>query len=917
MAEEKYVNTKGIYSIPYEVVGREDDLKKLKELLTQEKLAVVWGVAGIGKTTLCIKYYKEQKERKTDFVMPFVDLSNCTSIEDFTRAVNHALEVEDIFVELEDIQKWIIKHRYEYDAFFFDNWEDIQTSLAGKRQWDIICDFVNSIKEIGTPVLMSSQEEPPLQWRYVSLGILSDSMGKKLFKNLVRQKGKKIKPSDKCEREALNILLKEMENHPLTIVLTASLIEGKNDSLTRIQKRWSTVYDENAKRRHASMKIALQMSYESVQGTKGAQELWGLIGMLSTDFPEEFIELLSEFEPDILWENARRKLYKRRLITHSQTGKIHMLNTVKMQWENLAGKKLTKKCIKMWGGFLAYVVEQSDAPHFTHNPQKANLLRKPVLFCMPGFMRIVERLIGENEIQIAERCINAMGDYYELVGGRALAFLKNLPLEKLTDHTRGMINKWIGDISRLGKKEQPEIALGCYKEALKWLESDGNAKAEVLNNIGQNYLWSYQNPGKAMDYFKEAEEALPEKRSDKVLAMILKNRGIVLAEWYERYDLAKNCYDEAEKLYCRIGDYRGIAHTIKRKGVIEWKKTHYQYAVDQFKKAIKYYRAVHYIQGQADSMARMCYSYIKMEDEEELKRLIKEGEKLMEVIPYQITKTDLINSIAKAKEWLKEHDDEKNGIIDQNSPMKWIKHMVLCYFELRNREELQGTIRRFSISNCEKCLEEIREKLQKKENSVYVVKMVYQSRFYKLPNYIISSEEELIQCKKKIQESSKGKFAQIWYCENKSSDIRAYGRVLLTLNEVSSTRSKRKIEIVWAKSARMLEQYPAISCPFIAITTRGWGMDYEIDDLMLGTKTKEEIIAEVDEILDRLPKYYRKIVELGDYLRENGCSYLCVEFSFLKSVEFSIIDWDSDNDEKVLKAFKKMQAAIKFMKEEV
>ena len=78
----------------------------------------------------------------------------------------------------------------------------------------------------------------------------------------------------------------------------------------------------------------------------------------------------------------------------------------------------------------------------------------------------------------------------------------------------------------------------------------------------------------------------------------------------------------------------------------------------------------------------------------------------------------------------------------------------------------------------------------------------------------------------------------------------------------------------------------------------------------------QEIVSTVDIILGILPKYYNDIADFGMYLRENGCLYLCLEFSFLNPDNFSFIDWDSDNDEKILRAFKNMQVDSAFVKDE-
>lgn len=83
--------------------------------------------------------------------------------------------------------------------------------------------------------------------------------------------------------------------------------------------------------------------------------------------------------------------------------------------------------------------------------------------CMRSFMMITEFLIQDGQIEAAEKCINAMQDYYESLSDSAFEFLKNLPLDKFSLVTKGMIIKCKGDICRLGRKEEPNIAEGYIK----------------------------------------------------------------------------------------------------------------------------------------------------------------------------------------------------------------------------------------------------------------------------------------------------------------------------------------------------------------------------------------------------------------------------------------------------------------------
>lgn len=149
-----------------------------------------------------------------------------------------------------------------------------------------------------------------------------------------------INQMSKVEISAFETLLKKMENHPLTMVLTASLIEDPNDTLERIKNKWSEVCDQTESKRHQSMKIALKMSYDAIVMTPGAVTLWGLIAGLSANFSTYFINALKHISPEISWDDALRALSSRSLVQFSVNGKsLHMLMPVKAQWERLAGKR--------------------------------------------------------------------------------------------------------------------------------------------------------------------------------------------------------------------------------------------------------------------------------------------------------------------------------------------------------------------------------------------------------------------------------------------------------------------------------------------------------------------------------------------------------------------------------------------------
>lgn len=658
MTDESLFSQKGVYFLPYGCIGRDVKMQELEKIFAEcAQPVVIRGVAGVGKTAFCSYYYQLRNEGNRKFSMPFVNLENCTSKADFIHSVCEALQIKEAFMDLNGILEQIHSAKRHYDAFFFDNWEDFQCKTLGSTEFQCVYKFINTLVYNGTNVLISSQAKTPSGWREIRMDVLDPDDGRYLFTELLKRRGKDIDQMSAKEKDAFENLLVCMENHPLTMVLTSSLIEDPNDTLERIKNKWSEVCDQSEPQRHQSMEVALKMSYDAVSMTSGAVILWGLIAELSVTFPVYFIDALKQISSKIVWDNARSALANRSLVQFSEgASSLHMLMPVKAQWEHLAGREEKKKCFALWARLIEYVAMQSDTSERTQDPELSNSIRGIVLDCMRNFMMIAELLIQDGQIKAAEKCINAMQDYYESLSDSAFEFLDNLPLDKFSLVTKGMVIKCKGDICRLGRKEEPDIADGYYKEALACFEESGEDvwRAQVMNVIGKNMFWSFHDASTAVDWLIKSEKLSRDVSYSRGIAEAIKDQAIILTEEYNQCDKADRYLAEAYSLYEELGDFRGMAHTLKRQGVIMWRSGDVHGAVAKYEEALGLYERAHYIQGQGDALSRICAGYIELGETVKLEEAIASSEKLMDKIPYQITKSELIDSIKKGRNWLKD-----------------------------------------------------------------------------------------------------------------------------------------------------------------------------------------------------------------------------------------------------------------------
>lgn len=646
---------KGQYYLPYGCIGRDEKIKLLDKFIRENsRPVVVKGVTGVGKTAFCSYYYQLRNEGNQKFSMLFINLENSTSKADFIHAVCAALRVREAFVSLDSILELICSGERNYDALFFDNWEDFQFGSQGSIDFQCVCRFITTLVSNRYIVLISSQVKAPFEWKEFELPVLKSDDGRKLFTDLLGRREKYVDLMSVSEEKAFEYLLNVMENHPLTIVLISSLLESSNDSLERIENKWSEVCNSLEIERHRSMKIALKMSYEAISKTPGASILWGIVAELNTDFPIYFLDILQQIYQEIEWDEARKALSDRSLIQFSDNKSLHMLMPVKAQWKNLTEETEKEKCFELLTELMEYVAKQADTSEYTKNPDLSNHIRGIMLDCMRSFMLFTELLIVQDKTGLAERCINAMQEYYESLSDSAFEFLDELPLEKFSLDTKGMVLKCKGDICRLGKKDKPEIADKYYEEALECFKQSGNNiwYAQTLNVIGKNYFWSLHNAPKAIAYQIKSEKLSCNVSYNRGIAEAKKDLAIILIEEYKKYDEAMTLLNKALPLYEEVGDYRGTAHVLKRQGTIMWNRGQYDDAIEKYDEALNYYRQAHYIQGQGDTLSRMCMGYIKLNNRVKLQETIEESEILMDKIPYQIIKNDLADKIKKGKNWM-------------------------------------------------------------------------------------------------------------------------------------------------------------------------------------------------------------------------------------------------------------------------
>lgn len=238
---------------------------------------------------------------------------------------------------------------------------------------------------------------------------------------------------------------------------------------------------------------------------------------------------------------------------------------------------------------------------------------------------------------------------------------------------------------------------------------------------------------------------------------------------------------------------------------------------------------------------------------------------------------------------------------NQQVPVKWRKHMVLVEWGLREEKNLTDSIHRYKAENYEACIEDIKKQMEKApDENIYIIKLVPLRSYYQLPNLLIDKEKKIEEIYTELRNMQLEHYSEIWYCSNKvQNQGTVFGRMLIGNGELYPIRCPIRIELVWGSSARVIERYPHVNCPYIAVEKENWNSSPTIKELIAKDMDEEKIINTAMEIVCETGLFYNRIRDFGSYIFSKGCNRLSLEFNYCDG-KFSFIDWDSDDDKKVL-----------------
>lgn len=231
-------------------------------------------------------------------------------------------------------------------------------------------------------------------------------------------------------------------------------------------------------------------------------------------------------------------------------------------------------------------------------------------------------------------------------------------------------------------------------------------------------------------------------------------------------------------------------------------------------------------------------------------------------------------------------------------PAKWKKMQLLVQFGLRSATELTESIQRYKYHDIEAIASFCTQKLSLGISIIIIA--VSQQYERALPNYYIDSYDALKVFVNNDYRKLDSKYIELWCCPQSSKGKKFFGRLNMSVNDINAPMY---LEVIWATSARAIDRYDG-------------NYDYRLESFSLDgndSKTIRSSKRELQEISFSITfgKIKEKICErlpivfmFAKRLDSIQIKMLCIEFVFLDDV-MSIIDFDTEDDDRVLQFFSK------------
>lgn len=231
---------------------------------------------------------------------------------------------------------------------------------------------------------------------------------------------------------------------------------------------------------------------------------------------------------------------------------------------------------------------------------------------------------------------------------------------------------------------------------------------------------------------------------------------------------------------------------------------------------------------------------------------------------------------------------------------KWQKKLVLEKYDLASYFDILSETNRFQIDEDDLICKLLEKELEHKKRISCRLVLVPGKHQYKLPNYVVRTVEDLNGVPAFLQ--NKRQYQEIWYF---TEDIQETAQIIsgrLSYHCLCGNYTEY-IELICSNTPRGIEVYsPNSNTEYMRVSRRIGEAIYRIEAIQLGqTYTNESQWFQTFSLFkQKLSAYYTRLTNFRSAVWAYGVNSMSLDFKLSKN-RLSFIDWDTSDDNKVLK----------------
>ncbi len=663
------------------ILGRDQAVDEVFQLcMTRDRPVFVTGSGGIGKTEVCHMVLKRMEEKGRTIL--YVNVTDIKEPISWCHAMADAVGTTPISDDMEaDLTQYLfyIKEKivvHHQPALYFDNWEDFWYALDGQDNIRLkLLEWIADLCHNNVPVLLSSREystEYDVAMAYYPLAALDQASGidRKLFQQIYEEKNGHLA----LEGNAYETLLKQLDGHPLSIVLAATQAAATL-SWERILEQWTSASQKTSNIRHNNLQTALKVSWDVVSKFPDCIMVWGLIALGYNNMTYSTLKDLSDLPVEQQqWEKAVEQLRMASLLDLSCNGtELQMLQPIKESFFLLATETQIISCIERWYQFYLPTLTKAN----DRKDPEQHAAHVAVITQLPHILSLLERMLEpslqDRTMDYIIEMIPKMLNYFQFACIQSLGIcnkLENLFQNNHNHQNLAIIMKYHGDILRhLGKSNEAiqiyqktqelflithdnlDLAntflnrgqvlhlIGKLEEAEQMYQQAQKLFQMIHNNLGLantalNQGDLFRHMGKLNEADKMYQKACmlyQTEYDDQGLANTLQSKGDLLCRLGQRNE-AEQMYQQAQKLFQRLCDTQGLANIALRQGDLLRYFGKLEEAEQMYQQAQKIFQIIYDNLGLANTIQRRGSLVHLMGKLEEAEQMYQQAQKLFQTI---------------------------------------------------------------------------------------------------------------------------------------------------------------------------------------------------------------------------------------------------------------------------------------------